>query len=50
MTPARQARRRAGVALTLLLAILVLDACGKRGEPSPPPDEPNVFPRVYPRQ
>ena len=50
MTPAREARARAGIALVLLLAMLALDACGKRGEPSPPPDEPNTYPRVYPRQ
>jgi predicted small lipoprotein YifL len=50
MTPSRQPRRRAWIALTLLLALLALDGCGKRGEPSPPPDEPNTYPRVYPRQ
>ena len=42
--------RRAALALLLLLPLIALDACGKRGDPSPPPDEPNIYPRAYPRQ
>ncbi len=38
---------RIGVALLLLLG-LVLAACGKKGDPQPPPGVPNTYPRVYP--
>lgn len=27
---------------------LALAGCGKKGNPQPPPDEPNTYPRVYP--
>jgi predicted small lipoprotein YifL len=50
MTTMKWLRRRAFLALLVLLPLLALDACGKRGDPNPPPDEPNVYPRVYPRQ
>ncbi|HEX7968385.1 MAG TPA: hypothetical protein VF502_09205 [Stellaceae bacterium] len=45
-------RRRAGIVLALLLlaVALPLAGCGKKGPPSPPPDEPNTFPRSYPRE
>ena len=50
MTPMKSQRRRGLLVLLLLLSLLALDACGKRGDPNPPPDEPNTYPRAYPRQ
>ncbi len=35
-------------ALVLLLIVLALAGCGKKGSPQPPPDEPNTYPKVYP--
>ena len=34
--------------LAVLLLGLALAACGKKGDPQPPPDVPNTYPRVYP--
>lgn len=36
------------IALIVSLALPLLAACGKRGAPTPPPGEPNVYPRQYP--
>ena len=37
-----------GRTLLLLIIVLALAGCGKKGAPQPPPDEPNTYPRVYP--
>jgi len=37
-----------GRTLVLLVVVLALAGCGKKGSPQPPPDEPNTYPRVYP--
>ena len=37
-----------GRLLILLVVVLALAGCGKKGAPQPPPDEPNTFPRTYP--
>jgi predicted small lipoprotein YifL len=35
------------LALVLVVAFLAA-GCGKKGDPVPPPDEPNTYPRTYP--
>jgi predicted small lipoprotein YifL len=36
--------------LVLLLVVVTLVSCGKKGSPKPPADEPNTYPRNYPSQ
>jgi len=36
--------------LVVLLITLALTGCGKKGGLQPPPDEPNTYPRSYPRE
>ncbi len=38
------------LALMVFALALPLAGCGKKGAPSPPPGEPNTFPRSYPRE
>jgi predicted small lipoprotein YifL len=37
----------ARIVLVLMVAAM-LAGCGKKGDPVPPPGEPNTFPRGYP--
>jgi predicted small lipoprotein YifL len=37
-------------ALIVLLIALALAGCGKKGNPQPPPDVPNTYPRTYPSE
>jgi predicted small lipoprotein YifL len=32
----------------MLMVAAMLAGCGKKGDPIPPPGEPNTFPRGYP--
>jgi predicted small lipoprotein YifL len=34
----------------LLIVVLALAGCGKRGAPQPPAGEPDTYPRTYPRE
>jgi predicted small lipoprotein YifL len=34
----------------LVLVILMLAACGKKGPPAPPPGVPNTYPQQYPKE
>jgi hypothetical protein len=36
--------------MVVLLIALALVGCGKKGGLQPPPDEPNTYPRSYPRE
>ena len=37
----------ARIVMVLMVAVL-LAGCGKKGNPVPPPGEPNTYPRTYP--
>ena len=37
-------------ALAVLLIAVALAGCGKKGNPQPPPDVPNTYPRGYPSE
>ena len=42
--------RRLAPAVLTLAFVLLIAACGKKGDPMPPPDQPNVYPRNYPSE
>jgi predicted small lipoprotein YifL len=44
--------RTAGAAriIIALMVAAMLAGCGKKGNPVPPADEPNTYPRSYPKQ
>jgi predicted small lipoprotein YifL len=41
---------RLALALLALILLSPLAACGKKGPLEPPADQPNTYPRVYPRE
>lgn len=49
---ARESRRNGAAAriVTVIIIGLLLAGCGKKGNPSPPPDQPSTYPRSYPRE
>jgi predicted small lipoprotein YifL len=36
--------------VAVLLIAVALAGCGKKGDPQPPPDVPNTYPRTYPSE
>ncbi|HLY45682.1 MAG TPA: lipoprotein [Stellaceae bacterium] len=36
--------------LVLLVVVLALAGCGKKGAPQPPPGTPDTYPRTYPSE
>jgi len=36
--------------VALMLVLVMLAACGKKGAPQPPPDRPSTFPQEYPKE
>ncbi len=40
--------RRIATVLFLIIVATGLAGCGKKGNPQPPPDVPNTYPRTYP--
>jgi predicted small lipoprotein YifL len=47
--PTRRPLAAAGLALVLLALLSPLAACGRKGPPVPPADQPVTYPRTYPR-
>jgi predicted small lipoprotein YifL len=39
----------AQIVMVVMVAVM-LAGCGKKGNPVPPPGEPNTYPRLYPQQ
>jgi predicted small lipoprotein YifL len=49
-TPIRPRSAAAARIIVVLMVAVMLAGCGKRGNPSPPPGEPNTYPRTYPSE
>jgi predicted small lipoprotein YifL len=47
---ARPSKRRLAAGLALALLALALSGCGKKGDPVPPANQPNTYPRPYPSE
>jgi predicted small lipoprotein YifL len=46
-------RRLSPAILPMILAaavVLLIAACGKKGDPEPPPGQPNTYPQHYPNE
>ena len=48
MSPSRRLFRSGTKIVMVLVVAALLAGCGKKGNPSPPADEPNTYPRTYP--
>jgi predicted small lipoprotein YifL len=46
--PARPCAAGVARVLVVLMVAALLAGCGKKGNPTPPPGEPNTYPRTYP--
>ncbi|CAN0586462.1 MAG: lipoprotein [Alphaproteobacteria bacterium] len=44
----RHARLRSRSLIIAIMLVIGLAACGKKGPPEPPEDEPLTYPRTYP--
>jgi predicted small lipoprotein YifL len=42
--------RRLAPAVLVAALVLLIAACGKKGDPLPPPGEPHTYPRNYPSE
>jgi hypothetical protein len=50
LSAAKRVRVIGIVGLCALVLSLALAGCGKRNAPTPPPDEPDTYPRPYPSE
>ena len=48
MSPSRRPLKTGTKIVMMLMVAALLAGCGKKGNPSPPTDVPNTYPRTYP--
>jgi len=48
MSLSRRPLKTGSTIVMVLMVAVLLAGCGKKGNPSPPADEPNTYPRSYP--
>ncbi len=48
--PTRWSSSAAARIVLALMVAAMLAGCGKKGNPSPPTDEPSTYPRTYPSE